>query len=166
MKKRGILKFTAAFTVTALLALIPMTVFAAEEEATEEPKVSYIDARKPAQETEPFEAKPVAAHWESDGHGTRYILEDGTYLSNVWLQINNTGSWYYLDGEGYQVKGWQKIDEVDYYFEQDGHMLIGWQKIGGEWYFFDFKPDSSKGLLYIDRITPNGRMANEEGVLF
>ena len=164
MKTRGILKLTAAFTVSALLALVPMTVFGAEEEA-EEPKVFYIDARKPVQETEPLEAKPVAAHWESDSHGTRYILEDGTYLSNVWLQINY-GSWYYLDGDGYRVKGWQKIDEADYYFEQDGHMLIGWQQIGGDWYFFEFEPDSTRGVMYVDQITPNGRFADEEGVLF
>lgn len=164
MKRKGILKLTAAFAASALLALVPMTAFAAEGEA-EEPKVFYIDARKPAQETQPLEVKPVAAHWETDEHGTRYILTDGTYLSNVWLQINN-GSWYYLDGDGYQVKGWQKIDEKDYYFEQDGHMLIGWQKIGEDWYFFEFEPDSSRGQMYVERTTPNGRIADEEGVLF
>ena len=45
-------------------------------------------------------------------------------------------------------------------------MLIGWQKIEGSWYFFEFKPDSSRGLMYESKMAPDGRMADGEGVLF
>lgn len=161
MKKRFV-RLTAALTVSAMMALAPMTVLAADGEAS---KVSVIDARSHAEAVYEWEEEKVPAHWQKDDYGTRYVLEDGTYLANVWFQTAN-GNWYFLDENGYQVTRWQNIDGVDYYFEQDGHMLIGWQKIEGSWYFFEFKPNSSRGLMYESKMAPDGRMADEEGVLF
>lgn len=161
MKKRFV-RLTAALTVSAMMALAPMTVLAADGETS---KVSVIDARSHAEAVYEWEEEKVPAHWQKDDYGTRYVLEDGTYLANVWFQTAN-GNWYFLDENGYQVTRWQNIDGVDYYFEQDGHMLIGWQKIEGSWYFFEFKPDSSRGLMYESKMAPDGRMADEEGVLF
>lgn len=158
MKKGKLFRLTTALTVSALVALAPMTVLAAEG------KVSVIDARSHAEEVYEWEEKKVSAHWKKDDFGTKYVLEDGTFLTNVWFQTAN-GNWYFLDENGYQVKGWQNIDGVDYYFEQDGHMLIGWQKIGGQWYFFEFTPDSTRGVMYEEQQAPDGRIADAAGVL-
>ena len=158
MKKRSMFKVTTMAAVSALVALAPMTVLAADG------KVSVIDARNHAEQVYEWEEKKVAAHWEKDDYGTKYVLEDGTFLTNVWFQTAN-GNWYFLDEDGYQVTRWQNIDGVDYYFEQDGHMLIGWQKIDGQWYFFEFAPDSTRGVLYEEELAPDGRMADAEGIL-
>lgn len=43
-----------------------------------------------------------AGTWEpQDGGGCKYKQDDGTYLSNIWLQEN--GKWYFFDEQGLLV---------------------------------------------------------------
>ena len=56
--------------------------------------------------------------------GNYYRFSDNGYvLANQWFQDNATGYWYYLNG--------------------DGKMLTGWQCINGAWYYF--KPENGNG---------------------
>ena len=64
MKKRSMFKVTTMAAVSALMALAPMTVLAADG------TVSVIDARNHAEEVYEWEEKKVAAHWENDDYGT------------------------------------------------------------------------------------------------
>ncbi|MBQ2943725.1 MAG: InlB B-repeat-containing protein, partial [Ruminococcus sp.] len=77
--------------------------------------------------------------WEYDGLGYRYRYVDGTYAANCWLDdAQNNYVRYYIDANGYSVRGWQKIGDAWYYFDPNsGAMLSGWLFIGDKWYYTD-----------------------------
>ena len=83
------------------------------------------------------------------------------------------GHWYYLKEDqgadfGRLVMGWY-YDAKDmkwYYLNQfTGGMATGWQKLGDYWYFFSTGSQSGKpmGTLYVNEITPDGYMVDENG---
>ena len=161
--KRQLLKNLVTFAAAAVLtAGLSVSAFAAEEEQKNE--YGVIDRTTKYEAVQNESTRPPHVGWTSDSNGTWYRLADGSYLASVWFQTAN-GNWYYLNEDGYRVTGWQNIDGVDYYFEQDGHMLIGWQQIGGQKYFFEFLPDSTRGNMYTEEMTPDGYMTNAEGVI-
>lgn len=50
-----------------------------------------------------FSQTVLAGEWKSDESGTKYVQEDGTYLTGWYQDINET--WYYLDDNtGYILK--------------------------------------------------------------
>ena len=51
-----------------------------------------------------------------DGNFYRFS-ENGYALANQWFKDNATGYWYYLNGEGKMLTGWQQINGVWYYFK-------------------------------------------------
>ncbi len=62
--------------------------------------------------------------------GTWYLIDgfyyrfadNGYALVNQWFKDSATGYWYYLNGEGKMVTGWQKLSGVWYYFKaQNGN---------------------------------------------
>ncbi|MBQ3073080.1 MAG: CHAP domain-containing protein, partial [Ruminococcus sp.] len=77
--------------------------------------------------------------WEYDGVGYRYRYVDGTYGANCWLDdATNNYVRYYLDANGYSVRGWQKIGDAWYYFDPNsGALLSGWLYIDDKWYYTD-----------------------------
>ena len=77
--------------------------------------------------------------WEYDGTGYRYRYIDGTYGANCWLDdATNNYVRYYLDANGYSVRGWQKIGDAWYYFDTTSAALLsGWLYIGDKWYYTD-----------------------------
>lgn len=77
--------------------------------------------------------------WEYDGTGYRYRYVDGTYGANCWLDdATNNYVRYYLDANGYSVRGWQKIGDAWYYFDPNsGALLSGWLYIDNKWYYTD-----------------------------
>ncbi len=77
--------------------------------------------------------------WEYDGTGYRYRYVDGTYGINCWLDdATNNYVRYYLDANGYSVRGWQKIGEAWYYFDTNSAALLsGWLNIDNKWYYTD-----------------------------
>ena len=57
-----------------------------------------------------------SAGWESIDNSWKYKLEDGTYVTNAWKQVN--GNWYYFDGNSLMVTNQQTPD--GYYVNADG----------------------------------------------
>lgn len=68
-------------------------------------------------------------YFHNSKSGTRFFLEDGSYIANAWQQIN--GSWYYFTAEGYMefnayVGGYflgadgVRVDAVSYSWVKDG----------------------------------------------
>ena len=76
--------------------------------------------------------------------------------------------WYYLDENGNMKTGWL-LDNGKWYFlstemaEKTGRALTGWQWIDGYCYFFSTVDDSSLGILYVNRMTPDGYHVNQSG---
>ena len=61
-----------------------------------------------------------------------------------WLQ--DKGSWYYLDPDGYMAANvWRKVNGWWYYLTGSGAMATGWRKVGGYWYYLN--PQSGKEPL-------------------
>ncbi len=65
--------------------------------------------------------------------GSKYQLEDGTYVQNQWKLIETC--WYYFDAAGYMQTGWQQINGKWYYLGTDGKMQTGWIQLDGSWYY-------------------------------
>ncbi|MGF6989521.1 peptidoglycan/xylan/chitin deacetylase (PgdA/CDA1 family) [Lachnospiraceae bacterium PM6-15] len=56
--------------------------------------------------------------WQSDDKGKRFLLEDGTYLANQYL--NSQGQLYYFDSNGYMVTGDVPIGRNIMHFNKKG----------------------------------------------
>ena len=65
--------------------------------------------------------------------GSKYQLEDGTYVQNQWKLIETY--WYYFDESGYMQTDWQQIGSKWYYLGTDGRMQTGWIQLDGTWYY-------------------------------
>ncbi len=86
-----------------------------------------------------------------------------------WIFTDN--NWFYLnpvsDGSrGAMKTGWIFTDNSWYYLNpvsdgSRGAMKTGYQHINGKWYYLD----SSTGILWTDRHTPDGRRAGRDGAL-
>ena len=90
--------------------------------------------------------------WEYDGTGYKYRYADGTYGMNCWLDdaLNNYVR-YYLDANGYSVRGWQKIGDVWYYFDPNSAALLsGWLYIDNKWYYTDASGAMQTGWVELD----------------
>lgn len=105
--------------------------------------------------------------------GDEYFFfdKDNGLVKSGWASRNST--WYYMDGNGHPLTGWQFIDGETYYFQPYGTStygaaLVGWHQIGGYWYRFNAQHDGryaamqkgwitlEKGRFYLDPTT--GRM--------
>ncbi len=51
------------------------------------------------------DAPATAFSWEEDAYGWRVSKGDGTYLRSDWYQSPASGLWYYMDANGYMMKG-------------------------------------------------------------
>lgn len=60
--------------------------------------------------------------WKKDNRGWWYQNANGTYPRNSWIQVDN--KWYWVDIEGYAVKGWQTIQGKVYYFSESSYHTI------------------------------------------
>ena len=58
--------------------------------------------------------------WVADERGTRYVAEDGTYLSSLWIWIGDDV--YRFDEEGYRTVGWVSPEDL-HYFDEEGRLL-------------------------------------------
>ena len=50
-----------------------------------------------------------------------------------------------------------------FYFDGSGKMLTGWQLIGGKWYYLNPVHDGTCGICYLSTITPDGYAVDENG---
>ena len=79
--------------------------------------------------------------WLQDKGSWYYLDPDGYMAANAWRRVN--GWWYYLTGSGAMAAGWRKIGKYWYYLnpqsgkEPKGGMLTGLREIGGKKYFLN-----------------------------
>ena len=100
--------------------------------------------------------------WLQDKGSWYYLDPDGYMAANVWRRVN--GWWYYLTGSGAMAAGWRKIGGFWYYLnpqsgkEPKGGMLTGLREIGGKKYFLN--PVGAHGV-------PEGALivTDEDGVV-
>ena len=71
--------------------------------------------------------------WRNYLEGSRYEMEDGTFLTGGWQRIQ--GTWYLLDENGYRLTGWQEVDGNRYYLGENGKMAAGWFVWNENWYY-------------------------------
>ena len=107
----------------------------------------------------------TAGQWKMEEKHWTFLDEKGNKLTG-WIVSN--GEWYYLDENGKMKTGWL-LDNGKWYFfstemaEKTGRALTGWQWIDGYCYFFSTVDDSSLGILYVNRMTPDGYHVNQSG---
>ncbi len=65
-----------------------------------------------------------------------------------WYQ-DKDGNWYWYNGFGELVTGWQQIDKKWYYFNSNCIMQVGWLNLGGSWYYLDSSGEMITGLKTI-----------------
>ena len=86
--------------------------------------------------------------WINDGQSWYYMNSDGTQYKG-WLLLDN--SYYYLlPKTGQMMTGWQTIDNVTYFFNPDGDMASGWTVIDNYWYYFNGNGQMMTGWLQLD----------------
>lgn len=62
-------------------------------------------------------------------------------IRGTWIQTEN-GIWMFCQTNGIYLKSrWGMIDGLWYYFDGDGRMLTGWQNLGSQWYYLCKKED-------------------------
>ena len=107
----------------------------------------------------------TAGQWKMEEKHWTFLNEQGNKLMG-WIVSN--GEWYYLDENGNMKTGWL-LDNGKWYFlsteisAKTGRALTGWQWIDGYCYFFSTVDDNSLGILYVNRMTPDGYHVNQSG---
>lgn len=99
--------------------------------------------------------------WVSIDGGWMFRQTDGSYVKNRWGLAD--GLWYYFDGEGWMLTGWQSIGGRWYYLcttetagvnpgMKEGAMLTGWyfDLIYQKWFYFDATGAMATGWREID----------------
>ncbi|MCD8223152.1 MAG: hypothetical protein LUD07_13395 [Clostridiales bacterium] len=81
----------------------------------------------------------VTTGWRQDSVGWWYVLSDGSYPTNGWLQID--GYWYCFDSVGYMRTGWILSANGSYYY-----------------------CDTSSGKMLTSTYTPDGYYVDANGV--
>ena len=107
----------------------------------------------------------TAGQWKMEEKHWTFLNEQGNKLTG-WIVSNE--EWYYLGENGNMKTGWL-LDSGKWYFlstemsAKTGRALTGWQWIDGYCYFFSTVDDSSLGILYVNRMTPDGYHVNQSG---
>ena len=107
----------------------------------------------------------TAGQWKMEEKHWTFLNEQGNKLTG-WIVSNE--EWYYLGENGNLKTGWL-LDNGKWYFlstemsAKTGRALTGWQWIDGYCYFFSTVDDSSLGILYVNRMTPDGYHVNQSG---
>ena len=103
--------------------------------------------------------------WKMEEKHWTFLNEQGNKLTG-WIVSNE--EWYYLGENGNMKTGWF-LDNGKWYFlstemsAKTGRALTGWQWIDGYCYFFSTVDDNSLGILYVNRMTPDGYHVNQSG---
>lgn len=120
------------------------------------------------------------SHWIQTNAGWWFRYADGSYpkaagavnsgsgnssaaQSYEWVQID--GNWWAFDTDGYLATGWI-VDPVYgnwFYVDANTGMKTGWVQIDGKWYYFNPVSDGTKGIMFANRMTPDGWFVREDG---
>ena len=120
------------------------------------------------------------SHWIQTNAGWWFRYADGSYpkaagavnsgsgnssaaQSYEWIQID--GNWWSFDSNGYLGTGWI-VDPVYgnwFYVDANTGMKTGWVQIDGKWYYFNPFSDGTRGIMFANRMTPDGCFVREDG---
>ena len=114
-----------------------------------------------------------AGEWELKDEGYKYKKDDGTYCKSEWLQ-DDDGYWYHFGDDEIMQTGWINLateSEEDTETEaaaeaaDTGSDEATASDDTGRWYFLETATESSVpyGSCYINTITPDGLIVDEEG---
>ncbi len=74
--------------------------------------------------------------WIQDSNGWRFKFASGEFATNT--VVYSVGQGYYMDSDGYMIKGWYTAEDGSKYFgDSSGALFAGWKKIQDKWYYFD-----------------------------
>lgn len=82
----------------------------------------------------------------------------------LWELVS--GAWYAFGADGYVKSGFVFDPSLNgwFYVDVNSGMKTGWQQIDGNWYYFNTSADGSRGIMYVNRVTPDGHQVNAEGI--
>lgn len=111
--------------------------------------------------------------WIQDERGWRCQVAQMKLAADGWFLLgwNGISCWYHFDKDGYMDTGWfTDTDGTVYYLHplhdgKQGYMYTGWNTIDGKQYYFEEEAGKGQGALYRSRMTPDGRMVDENGGL-
>lgn len=120
------------------------------------------------------------SHWIQTNAGWCFRYADGSYpkaagavnsgsgnssaaQSYEWVQID--GNWWSFDSNGYLGTGWifDSVYRNWFYMDVNTGMKTGWVQIDGKWYYFNPVSDGTKGIMFANRMTPDGWFVREDG---
>lgn len=120
------------------------------------------------------------SHWIKTNEGWWFRYADGSYpkaagtadsgsgnssaaQNYVWIQID--GIWWAFDSKGYLSTGWifDPVYRSWFYVDVNTGMKTGWVQIDGKWYYFNPVSDGTKGIMFANRMTPDGWFVREDG---
>lgn len=122
----------------------------------------------------------VKSGFETDASEKKYYL-DGELVCNGWISDNDHR--YFADRNGKICTGKYIIDDTVYIFNEDGALFEGWLRHDGHWYYMSkdgaytgYQSINADGIdrecyfdgdghLVEDDVTPDGRVADENGYL-
>ena len=58
--------------------------------------------------------------------GVRYLSEDGSYPSDIWVNIGEYT--YYFNPDGYRTAGWVDTGAGQYYFDEEGRLVLNFEE--------------------------------------
>ena len=93
---------------------------------------------------------PVSGTWKQNSDGT-WSFSTTAMFKNTWGYIVNPYA-----PAGLPKEGW-------FWFDGNGNMLTGWQLIGGKWYYLNPKHDGTFGMCQRGGVTPDGYTLNADG---
>lgn len=79
-------------------------------------------------------------------------------LNGTWTYEDE--KWYYINGKGEALTGWQRIGGNKHYFSEEGVLATGLQMIDGILYYFD-----EEGIIDNSEIPWNLRLVNYQNVV-
>ena len=109
-----------------------------------------------------------AGSWMGSGD-LWYYVRNGSPVTG-WLSLTSD-EWYYMDpATGYMKAGWFSDGTSVYLLNPNhdgtyGKMLTGYQTVSGLTYYFNELHDGTYGAMYRSRYTPQGRWADENGIV-
>ena len=109
-----------------------------------------------------------AAGWFGGGDVWYYLVNQTPFTG--WLAITQE-EWYYMQpGTGLMKTGWFNDGAYVYRLNTNhdgsfGKMLTGYQVVDGQTYYFNETHNGAYGAMYHDCYTPNGRWADQNGIV-
>lgn len=122
-------------------------------------------------------------YWQTDKRGTWYEYTNNTYPKAKWVEIDgqqyhfdsdgyldinkwvlgNDSRWYFVNGNGVMVTGWNYINDKWYYMDASGAMYTGWMQRGDKWYYLN--PDNGQMKTGWAKVGESWYYLDKEGVM-